>query len=136
MTYRCPNDLLRCFYQSFYNVGEKSIPHTKRRLDAPFYMSSHGVHIENKLRTLWKTNKRTEKIRDLEVELNLSLLKDKQIFIEGFCISTQNDAYKFLQKLNQEQTFPEKMKYRGQDIKGSQQNAESFNEHFSCFYRR
>ena len=62
------------------------------------------------------------------------MLKDKQNFIEGFCISTNNDAYKFLRRLNQEQTFPEKMKYRGQDITGSQQIAESFNEHFSSLF--
>ena len=132
MSNRCPNDLLHCFYQSFYNACGKSIPHiTKRRLDAPTYMSSHSVHIENKLKTLRKTNKRSEKIRKLEVELNLSLLKGKQNFIEGFCIPTNNNACKFLRKLNRELTFPEKMKYRGRDIKGSQQIAESFNEHFS-----
>ena len=68
------------------------------------------------------------------MELNLSFLKDKQNFIEGFCVSTNNDAYKFLRRLNQEQTFPEKMKYRGQDLKGSQQIAESFNEHFSSVF--
>ena len=68
------------------------------------------------------------------MELNLSLPRDKQNFIEGFCISTNNDAYKFLRRLNQEQTFPEKMKYRGQDILGSQQIAESFNKHFSSVF--
>ena len=97
-------------------------------------MSSHSLHIENKLKTLRKTNKRSGKIRNLEVELNLSLLKDKQNFIEGFCISTNNDEYKFLRRPNQEQTFPEKMKHRGQDIMGSQQIAESFNEHFSSVF--
>ena len=96
MSNRCPNDLLHRFYQSFYNACEKSIPRiTKRRLEAPSYMSSHSVHIENKLKTLRNTNKRSEEIRNLEVELNLSLLKDKQNFIECFCISTNNDAYKF-----------------------------------------
>ena len=135
MSNRCPNDLLPCFYQSFYNACEKSIPRiTKRRLDAPSYMSSHSVHIENKLKTLRKTNKRAEEIRNLEMELNLFLPKDKQNFFEGFCISTNNDAYKFLRRLNQEQTFPEKMKYRGQDIMGSLQKAESFNEHFSSVF--
>ena len=120
------------FYQSFYNAWEKSIPHiTKRRLDAPSYMSSHSVYMENMLKTLRKTNKRSEEIRNLEVELNLSLVKDKQFFIQGFCITTNNDAYKFMRRLNQEQTFPEKMKYRGQDIMGSQQIAESFTKHFS-----
>ena len=75
MSNRCPNDLLHCFY----NACEKSIPRiTKRRLDAPSYMSSHSVHIENKLKTLRKTNKRAEEIRNLEMELYLSLLKDKQ----------------------------------------------------------
>ena len=111
MSNRCPNDLLHCFYQTFYNPCEKSIPRiTKHRLDAPSYMSSHSVHIENKLKTLRKTNKRSQEITNLEVELNLSLLKDKQNFIEGFCISTNNDAYKFLRRLNQVRTFPEKMK--------------------------
>ena len=66
-------------------------------------------------------------MKNIEVELNLSLVKCKQNFIEGFCISTNNDAYKFL-KLNQEQFFLEKKKYRSQDIKGPQQFAESFNE--------
>ena len=66
--------------------------------------------------------------------LNLSLLKDKQKFVEGFCISTNNVAYKILRKLNQEQTFLEKMKYTGQDIKGSQQIPESFNEHLSSVF--
>ena len=135
MSNRCPNDLLHCFYQSFYNACEKSIPRiAKRRLDAPSYMSSHSVHIENKLKTLRKTIKRSEEIRNLEVELNLSLLKDKQNFIEGFFISTNNDAYKVLRRLNQEQTFPEKIKYRGQNIMGSQQIAVSFNEHFSSVF--
>ena len=135
MSNRCPDDLLHCFYQSFYIACEKSIPRiTKRRLDAPSYMSSHSVHIETKLKTLRKTNKRSEEIRNLEVELNLSLLKDKQNFIEGFCVSTNNDAYNFLRRLNQEQTFPEKMKNRGQDIMGSQQIAESFKEHFSSVF--
>ena len=97
-------------------------------------MSSHSVHTENKLKTLRKTNKRSEEIRNLKVELNLSSLKDKQSFIEVLCISTNNDAYKFLRRLNQEQTFPEKMKYRGQDIMGFQQIAESFNEHFSSLF--
>ena len=135
MPNRCPNDLRRCFYQSFYNAYEKSIPRiTKRRLDAPSYMSSHSVHIENKLKNLRKTNKRLEEFRYLEVELNLSLLKDTQNCFEGFCISTNNDAYKLLRRLNQEQTFPEKMKYRGQDIMGSQQIAESFSEQFSSVF--
>ena len=107
---------------------------TKRRLDAPSYMFSHSAHTKNKLKTLRKTNKRSEEIRNLEVELNLSLLKNKQNFIKGFCITTNNDAYKFLRRLNQEQTFPEKMKYRGQDIIVSQQIAESFNEHFSSVF--
>ena len=122
---------IRWTRKSFYNACEKPIPRiTKRRLDIPSYMSSHSVHIENKLKAQRKTNKRSEEIRNLEVELNLSLLKDKQNFIEGFCISTNNDAYKILRILNQEQTFPEKMKYRGQDIMGSQEIGESFNEHF------
>ena len=83
MSNRCPNNLLHCFYQSFYNACEKSITRiTKRRLDAPSYMSSHSVHIENKLKTLKKTNKRSEEIRNLEVELNLSLLEDKQNFLQ------------------------------------------------------
>ena len=86
------------------------------------------------MKTLRKTNKRLEEIRNLEVELNFYLLKDKQNFIEGFCITTNNDAYKFLRRLNQEQTFPEKMKYKGQDIMGSQQIAERFNEHFSSLF--
>ena len=128
MSNRCPNDLLHCFYQRFYNACDKSTPRiTKRRLDAPSYISSHSVHIDNKLKTLRKTNKRSEEIRNLEVELNLSLFKDQQNFIEGFCISTNNDAYKFLRTLNQEQTFPEKIKYRGQDIMVSQQIAENYN---------
>ena len=72
------------FYRSFYKACEKSMPHiTKRRLDAPSYMSSHSVHLENKLKTLRKTNKRSEKIRKLEVELNLYLHKDKN-FYRGF----------------------------------------------------
>ena len=97
MSNRCPNDLLHCFYQSFYNACEKSIPRiTKRRLDAPSYMFFHSVHIENKPKTFRKRNKRSEKIRNLEMELSLFLLKDKQYFIDGFCISTKNDAYKFL----------------------------------------
>ena len=126
MSNRCLNDLLHCFYRNFCNACEKSIPRiTKRRLDAPSYMSSHSIHIENRLKTLKKTNKRSEEIRNLEVESNLFLLKDKQNSIEGFCISTNNDAYKFLRRLKQEQTFPEKMKYRGQDIMISQQIAES-----------
>ena len=105
MSNRCSNDMLQCFYQSFYKACGKSIPHiTKRRLDAPSYMSSHSVHIENKLNTLRKTNKRSEKIRG---GIEFTLLKDKQNFIEGFCISTNNDAYKFLRTLNQEQTLPE-----------------------------
>ena len=117
MSNRCPDDLQHCFYQSFYNAGEESIPRiAKRRLDAPSYMSSHCVHIGNKLKTLRKTNKTSEEIRNLELELNLSLLKDKQNFIEGFCISTNKDAYKFFRRLNQDQNFPEKMIYRGQDI--------------------
>ena len=37
-------------------------------------------------------------------------------------------------KDNQEQTFPEKMKNRGQDIMVSQQIAESFNEHFCSVF--
>ena len=68
------------------------------------------------------------------MELNLSLLKDKQNFIEGFCISTNTDADKFLQKVNRVQTFPQKMKYRGQDKKRSQQIAESFNQNFSSVF--
>ena len=68
------------------------------------------------------------------MELNLSWLKDKQKFIAGFFISTNNDACKFLRRLNQEQTFSEKMKYRGQDIICSQQIAENFNEHFSSVF--
>ena len=135
MSNRCPNDLLHCLNESFYNACEKSIPRiTKRQLDAPSYLSSHSVHIENKLKTPRKANKNSEEIRNLEVELNLSLLKDKRNFIEGFCITTNNDAYKFLRRLYQEQTFPEKMKCRGQDIMGSQQIAESFNEHFSSVF--
>ena len=134
MSNRCLIYLFYYFYHSFYNACEKSIPHIKnRRLDAPSYMSSHSVHIENKLKTLRKTNKRLEKIRKLEVELNLSLLKDKQNFSKGFCISTNNNSYKLL-RINQEQTFPEKMKYRGQDIKSSQQIAESFIGHFSSVF--
>ena len=135
MSNRRPNDLLHCFYQNFYNACEKSIPRiTKRWLDAPSYMSSHSVHIKNKLKTLRKTNKRTEETRNLVVELNLFLLKDKQNFIEGFCISANNDEYKFLRRLNPEPTFPEKMKYRSQDIMSSQPIAETFNEYFSSIF--
>ena len=97
------------FVRVVYNACKKSIPHiTKRRLDAPSYMSSYSVHIENKSTTLRKTNKRSEKNRKLEMELNLSLPKDKQSFIDGFCNSTNNDAYKFLRKLNKNKLSPRK----------------------------
>ena len=62
------------------------------------------------------------------------MLKDKQYFIEGFRIRTNNNAYKFLPKLNQEQNFLEKMTHRGQEIKGSETIAECFNEHFCLFF--
>ena len=52
-------------------------------------------------------------------------------FIDGFCISTNNDAYKFLAILYQEQTSPEKLKCKGQDIMGSQRMEKSFNDHSS-----
>ena len=113
-------------------LAKKSKPRVnKLRFETPLYMSSHSVHIENKLKTLRKTNERSEKMRNLQVELNISLLHYKQKFFEGFRICTTNDACKFVRKLNKEQTFSNKMKYRGQDIKGSQQFVECFNEHFS-----
>ena len=49
-------------------------------------------------------------------------------------IALKLKKYKFLRKLNQEQIFPEKMKYRGQDKNGSQPIAECFNEHFSSVF--
>ena len=77
--------LAKLFYHCFYNAYVKSKTHvTKRRLETPSYTPSHFVHIENKSRTLCKTNKRSEKNKNLQLELTLSLNKDEQDLIDCF----------------------------------------------------
>ena len=79
-----------CYY--FYLYYFFNVIITKRRLDSTSYMSTQSVYLENKLKTLRKANKASEKIRNLQVELNFSLLMDKQNFIDGSRTFSKNDA--------------------------------------------
>ena len=55
------------FYQKLELASSIAIPlKTSRRTNAPFYMSSSSIHLENKLKTALKKHKAERKFHDLE----------------------------------------------------------------------
>ena len=61
------DNIVDSFYHKLEVASSIAIPlKTSRRTNAPFYMSSNSIHLENKLRTALKIHKTQRKFHDLE----------------------------------------------------------------------
>ena len=77
------DNIVDSFYHKLELASSIAIPlKTSIRTNAPFYMSSNSIHLENKLKTSLKNTQSAEKNSRLREELSFSLDNDKKHFVK------------------------------------------------------
>ena len=101
------DNIVDSFYHKLELASSIAIPlKTSRRTNAPFYMSSNSIHLENKHKTALKITQSSEKISRLREELSISLNNDKKHFVEKSKVWSTNDAYKLMRQIKKQQALP------------------------------
>ena len=99
------------FYHKLELASSIAIPlKTSRRTNAPLYISSNSIHLENKLKTALKNTQSAEKISRLREELSISLNNDKKHFVE---------KSKLMRQITKQPALPEKMVYMEKKFLGT-----------------
>ena len=123
------------FYHKLELASSIAIPlKTSRRTNAPFYMPSDSIHLENKLKTALKDTQSAEKISRLREELSNSLNNDKKHFVEKSKVWSTNNAYKLMIQITTEPALPDKMVYMEKEVFGYKSIAECFNNDFASVF--
>ena len=129
------DNIVDSFYHKLEVASSIAIPlKTSRRTNAPFYMSSNSIHLENKLRTALKNAQNAEKISRLREELSISLNNDKKNFVEKSKVWSTNDAYKLMRQITKQPALPEKMVYMEKEVFGYKSIADCFNNYFASVF--
>ena len=129
------DNIVDSFYHKLEVASSIAIPlKTSRRTNAPFYMSSNSIHLENKLRTALKNAQNSEKISRLREELSISLNNDKKNFVEKSRVWSTNDAYKLMRPITKQPALPEKMVYMEKEVFGYKSFADCFNNYFASVF--
>ena len=129
------DNIVDSFYRKIELASSMAIPlKNSRRNNAPCYMSSNGIHLENKLKTALKITQSAENISRLREELSTSLNNDKKYFVEKSKVWSTNDAYKLMRQITKQPALPEKMMYMEKEVFGYKRIAECFNNCFASVF--
>ena len=130
------NHTLQNFYDEINFCCLAFIPRkTRRRREAPFYFSSHSIHVENVLNKARRRQKDSTIIEKLEKNLADSLELDKTVYLNSFAVLTLTEVFQNIKSFRRIYDLPTKMKFAGNSISGSLKIANAFNQHFAYVFK-
>jgi hypothetical protein len=125
-----PCSFLDSFYDSVFSLSISYIPRkTNRRAAAPIYMSSHSIHLENKLNTAKRRGSPELAILAISCDLGNSLEMDKILFLRDN-LSDLKSSYTFIQSLRKCSSLPRSICFGDNMVTGDYNLATAFNEMF------
>ena len=130
------DNIVDSFYHKLELASSIAIPlKTSIKTNAPFYMSSNSIHLENKLRTALQNKQNAEKISRRREELSISLNNDKDQFVEKSKVWLTNDTYKLIRQITKQPALPENMVFMEKEVFGYKSNGEQLFRFCFCSRR-
>ena len=101
------------FCEKWYNVIHSALnlsikQKRDKRIDIPFYFSSHTVHISNKVNTEKRRHGTSGKLLALRNELQDSIELDKRVLVSNFSNFNTNDCFKLVKSMSGSSFIPGK----------------------------
>ena len=134
-----PNEFYFTWYHRFQDALSSSASFKrKKRVEYPFYYSSHSIHCLNKLNTLKRRSERCSNRVSMSAlqkcfdEAEASVEADKVIALNGLNCSSTNEAFRFLKAFSGKKSLPSIMYWESRSAFTDPEKASFFNIFLLC----
>ena len=129
------DDYVAFWYQVLMNAINASCHRkTNRRLEFPYFYSSHSIHMINKLRTAAKNNYEPTYQKKLNDDIQNSIELDKTILIDSLSPNSTRSCFKYLRSFSLNH-LPNQMHWKHIKASTNIHIANLFNSYFSSVYQ-
>ena len=135
-------DYYQSWYDYFYAAMSKSLKvKRKKRLDVPFFISSHTMHllkkgdtITRKLSKIFSTKLDFQRVK-LNEDIDTSIELDRFSLVEQLNLNNTKHCYRLLQSLKSNSMYPSLMFFGNIKAGSSFEKAQLFNTFFSSVFK-